>query len=161
MSTTRERMTSNAKFKELRLNRPARAMFWLEQLDNVYWMPEPPVRGRKNKSRRFVEKDVWQVRYWLDTLVGHNEEVVFSFDDGRFNKKGKLLIAFSGDTPFVDQNREPVYAFTVGARYALRDYNDPSRSKTAGNLKIAYIPSLDGNVAGYNLQIEFGDFLTA
>ena len=44
------------------------------------------------------------------------------------------------------------YAFTVGARYALRDYNDPSKSKTAGNLKIAYIPSLDGNVSRYGQQ---------
>lgn len=32
----------------------------------------------------------------------------------------------------------------IGARYALRDYNDPVRSKAVGNLKIAYIPSLDG-----------------
>ncbi|GAA1706154.1 extracellular solute-binding protein [Fodinicola feengrottensis] len=40
------------------------------------------------------------------------------------------------------------YAFTVGARYALRDYNDPTKSKAAGKLKIAYVPSLDGQVVG-------------
>jgi multiple sugar transport system substrate-binding protein len=50
--------------------------------------------------------------------------------------------------PLDDAMKNERYAFTVGARYALRDYNDPSRSKTAGNLKIAYIPSLDGNVVG-------------
>ena len=50
--------------------------------------------------------------------------------------------------PLDDAMKTDRYAFTVGARYALRDYNDPSKSKTAGNLKIAYIPSLDGNVVG-------------
>lgn len=50
--------------------------------------------------------------------------------------------------PLDDAMKNERYAFTVGARYALRDYNDPARSKTAGNLKIAYIPSLDGNVVG-------------
>jgi multiple sugar transport system substrate-binding protein len=50
--------------------------------------------------------------------------------------------------PLDDAMKNESYAFTIGARYALRDYNDPSRSKTAGNLKIAYIPSLDGNVVG-------------
>ena len=50
--------------------------------------------------------------------------------------------------PLDDAMKNERYAFTVGARYALRDYNDPSRSKTAGNLKIAYIPSLDGKVVG-------------
>lgn len=40
------------------------------------------------------------------------------------------------------------YAFTLGARYALRDYNDPKKSQQAGKLKIGYTPSLDGNVVG-------------
>jgi multiple sugar transport system substrate-binding protein len=50
--------------------------------------------------------------------------------------------------PLDDAMKNERYAFTIGARYALRDYNDPARSKSAGNLKIAYIPSLDGNVVG-------------
>lgn len=50
--------------------------------------------------------------------------------------------------PLDDAMKTERYAFTIGARYALRDYNDPARSKTAGNLKISYIPSLDGAVAG-------------
>lgn len=50
--------------------------------------------------------------------------------------------------PLDDAMKAERYAFTVGARYALRDYNDPSRSQAAGKLKIAYIPSLDGNATG-------------
>ncbi|MGH3585117.1 MAG: ABC transporter substrate-binding protein [Pseudonocardia sp.] len=50
--------------------------------------------------------------------------------------------------PLDDAMKAERYAFTIGSRYALRDYNDPSRSKAAGKLKIAYIPSLDGNVVG-------------
>ncbi|GAA0902947.1 sugar ABC transporter substrate-binding protein [Pseudonocardia zijingensis] len=50
--------------------------------------------------------------------------------------------------PLDDAMKAGRYAFTIGARYALRDYNDPSRSQSAGKLKIAYIPSLDGTVAG-------------
>jgi multiple sugar transport system substrate-binding protein len=50
--------------------------------------------------------------------------------------------------PLDDAMKTERYAFTVGARYALRDYNDPAKSKAAGNLKIAYIPSLDGTVVG-------------
>ena len=50
--------------------------------------------------------------------------------------------------PLDDAMKNERYAFTIGARYALRDYNDPARSQTAGNLKIAYIPSLDGTAAG-------------
>jgi multiple sugar transport system substrate-binding protein len=50
--------------------------------------------------------------------------------------------------PLDDAMKAERYAFTVGARYALRDYNDPARSQTAGNLKIAYIPSLDGSATG-------------
>jgi multiple sugar transport system substrate-binding protein len=40
------------------------------------------------------------------------------------------------------------YAYTVGARYALRDYNDPAKSKTAGKMKMALMPSLDGKEHG-------------
>ncbi|MEJ3654170.1 sugar ABC transporter substrate-binding protein [Actinomycetes bacterium KLBMP 9759] len=40
------------------------------------------------------------------------------------------------------------YAFNFGARYALRDYNDPARSQQAGKLKLAPIPSLDGTLKG-------------
>ncbi|MFI5731004.1 extracellular solute-binding protein [Kribbella sp. NPDC051587] len=40
------------------------------------------------------------------------------------------------------------YAFTIGARYALRDYNDPQKSKAAGKMKMALVPSLDGKVHG-------------
>jgi multiple sugar transport system substrate-binding protein len=50
--------------------------------------------------------------------------------------------------PLDDAMKAERYAFTVGARYALRDYNDPSRSQAAGKLKIAYIPSLDGSATG-------------
>jgi multiple sugar transport system substrate-binding protein len=50
--------------------------------------------------------------------------------------------------PLDDAMKAERYAFTIGARYALRDYNDPARSQTAGNLKIAYIPSLDGSATG-------------
>ena len=40
------------------------------------------------------------------------------------------------------------YAFTIGARYAARTYNDPDKSKVAGKAKIAMVPSLDGSSAG-------------
>jgi multiple sugar transport system substrate-binding protein len=40
------------------------------------------------------------------------------------------------------------YAFTIGARYACRDYNDPAKSKTAGKMKMALMPSLDGKEHG-------------
>lgn len=40
------------------------------------------------------------------------------------------------------------YAFNFGARYALQDYNDPAKSKSAGKLKLAPIPSLDGSLRG-------------
>lgn len=36
------------------------------------------------------------------------------------------------------------YAYTIGARYASRDYNDPAKSKAAGKIKMALVPSLDG-----------------
>lgn len=40
------------------------------------------------------------------------------------------------------------YAYTIGARYALRDYNDPAKSKAAGKMKLALVPSLDGKKHG-------------
>ncbi|MGW5362380.1 extracellular solute-binding protein [Actinopolymorpha pittospori] len=40
------------------------------------------------------------------------------------------------------------YAFTLGARYGLRKYNDPAQSKVAGKAKLALVPSLDGKVHG-------------
>jgi multiple sugar transport system substrate-binding protein len=40
------------------------------------------------------------------------------------------------------------YAYTIGARYANRDYNDPAKSKAAGKIKMALVPSLDGKVHG-------------
>ena len=40
------------------------------------------------------------------------------------------------------------YAFTVGARYAARTYNDPKKSKVAGKAKIALVPGLDGKSSG-------------
>jgi multiple sugar transport system substrate-binding protein len=40
------------------------------------------------------------------------------------------------------------YAYTIGARYANRDYNDPTKSKAAGKIKMALVPSLDGQVLG-------------
>ncbi len=40
------------------------------------------------------------------------------------------------------------YAYTIGARYANRDYNDPTKSKAAGKIKMALVPSLDGQVHG-------------
>jgi multiple sugar transport system substrate-binding protein len=40
------------------------------------------------------------------------------------------------------------YAYTIGARYANRDYNDPAKSKAAGKVKMALVPSLDGQVHG-------------
>jgi len=40
------------------------------------------------------------------------------------------------------------YAYTIGARYALRDYNDPAKSKTAGKMKMALMPSQDGKEHG-------------
>ncbi|GAA1578114.1 MULTISPECIES: ABC transporter substrate-binding protein [Kribbella] len=36
------------------------------------------------------------------------------------------------------------YAYTIGARYASRDYNDPAKSKAAGKIRMALVPSLDG-----------------
>ncbi|MCK2241935.1 MULTISPECIES: sugar ABC transporter substrate-binding protein [unclassified Crossiella] len=40
------------------------------------------------------------------------------------------------------------YAFTIGARYAARAFNDPARSKVAGRVKLGYVPSLDGRRLG-------------
>ena len=40
------------------------------------------------------------------------------------------------------------YAYTIGARYAARDYNDATKSKAAGKIKLGLIPSLDGGVHG-------------
>lgn len=40
------------------------------------------------------------------------------------------------------------YAFTIGARYAARQYNDPARSRIAGQVKLGMIPSLDGKTQG-------------
>lgn len=40
------------------------------------------------------------------------------------------------------------YAFAVGARYAARKYNDPAVSQVAGKLKMALVPSVDGDVHG-------------
>ncbi|MFB9299105.1 extracellular solute-binding protein [Kibdelosporangium philippinense] len=40
------------------------------------------------------------------------------------------------------------YAFTIGSRYALRTYNDPAKSKQAGKMKLAAIPSIDGTTKG-------------
>jgi len=40
------------------------------------------------------------------------------------------------------------YAFNLGSRYALRVYNDPAKSKAAGAMKLAQVPSLDGAVHG-------------
>ncbi|MEU4233994.1 extracellular solute-binding protein [Nonomuraea sp. NPDC026600] len=40
------------------------------------------------------------------------------------------------------------YAYTIGARYASRDYNDATKSKAAGKIRMALIPSLDGQVHG-------------
>ncbi|WP_431922263.1 extracellular solute-binding protein [Nonomuraea jabiensis] len=40
------------------------------------------------------------------------------------------------------------YAYTIGARYANRDYNDATKSKAAGKIRMALVPSLDGQVHG-------------
>lgn len=40
------------------------------------------------------------------------------------------------------------YAFTIGARYAVRKFNDPAVSKAAGKVKLGYVPSLDGRRLG-------------
>ncbi len=40
------------------------------------------------------------------------------------------------------------YAFVLAPRYALRTYNDPAKSKTAGKIKMAQVPSLDGHSQG-------------
>ena len=40
------------------------------------------------------------------------------------------------------------YAFVLAPRYSLRTYNDPAQSKTAGKIKMAPVPSLDGRGQG-------------
>ena len=40
------------------------------------------------------------------------------------------------------------YAYTIGARYALRTYNNPKESKVVGKAKIALMPGLDAKPAG-------------
>ncbi|GAB3399984.1 ABC transporter substrate-binding protein [Flindersiella endophytica] len=40
------------------------------------------------------------------------------------------------------------YAYTIGARYAARKYNDEKVSKVAGKVKLGFVPSLDGKVLG-------------
>ncbi|WP_328608792.1 extracellular solute-binding protein [Amycolatopsis sp. NBC_00345] len=40
------------------------------------------------------------------------------------------------------------YAFVLAPRYALRSYNDPAKSKTAGRIRLAPVPSLDGTTQG-------------
>ncbi|QWF84597.1 ABC transporter substrate-binding protein [Amycolatopsis sp. CA-230715] len=40
------------------------------------------------------------------------------------------------------------YAFVIAPRYALRSYNNPSKSKVAGAVKLAPLPTLDGKTEG-------------
>ncbi|MFD9889876.1 ABC transporter substrate-binding protein [Amycolatopsis sp. NPDC059027] len=40
------------------------------------------------------------------------------------------------------------YAFVITSRYTLRNYNDPAKSKTAGKIRLAQLPSLDGRTRG-------------
>ncbi|APU22097.1 extracellular solute-binding protein [Actinoalloteichus sp. GBA129-24] len=40
------------------------------------------------------------------------------------------------------------YAFTIQPRYSLRNYNDPAVSNTAGAMRLAPIPSIDGRTEG-------------
>lgn len=40
------------------------------------------------------------------------------------------------------------YAYVITSRYALRNYNDPAKSKTAGKIRLAPPPSLDGRTRG-------------
>lgn len=40
------------------------------------------------------------------------------------------------------------YAYTIGARYASRDFNDPAKSKAAGKIRMGLVPSLDGKEHG-------------
>lgn len=40
------------------------------------------------------------------------------------------------------------YAFTIGARYAARSYNDPAQSRVAGQIKMAMMPSVSGKTQG-------------
>jgi multiple sugar transport system substrate-binding protein len=40
------------------------------------------------------------------------------------------------------------YAYTIGARYAARKYNNPAQSKIAGKVKIGVVPNLDGKAEG-------------
>jgi len=50
--------------------------------------------------------------------------------------------------PFDNAFMSGQYAFTIGARYAARQYNDKTQSKVAGNVKIAMLPSVDGKTQG-------------
>lgn len=40
------------------------------------------------------------------------------------------------------------YAFVLAPRYAVRNYNDPTKSKVAGDVRMAPVPSLDGRTEG-------------
>jgi len=57
-----------------------------------------------------------------------------------FDKAALQLAAVPFDNAFMAGK----YAFTIGARYAAREYNDPSQSKVAGKVKMALIPGLSG-----------------
>lgn len=53
-----------------------------------------------------------------------------------------------GPTPVDEALSSGQYAFTFATRYGARVYNDPAKSKIAGKMKIALVPSLDGPSQG-------------
>jgi multiple sugar transport system substrate-binding protein len=111
-----------------------------------------------------------------DTWWGWWWALVFGSEGRMFDDAGKPLMASSdtiardvlawlGDAATKDKVLDPAstqllpipldnafmagkYAFTIGARYALRTYNDPRQSKVAGKAKLALMPSLDGQASG-------------
>jgi multiple sugar transport system substrate-binding protein len=111
--------------------------------------------------------DTWWSWWWA--LVFGSEGRMF--DDGgkpvmsSSDTVARDVLAWLGDATTKDKVLDPAssqllpipldnafmagkYAFTIGARYALRKYNDPQQSKVAGKAKLALMPSLDGQSSG-------------
>lgn len=53
-----------------------------------------------------------------------------------------------GPTPVDEALSSGQYAFTFATRYGARVYNDPAKSKIAGKMKMALVPTLDGPSKG-------------
>ncbi|ONI74665.1 hypothetical protein ALI144C_38190 [Actinosynnema sp. ALI-1.44] len=107
--------------------------------------------------------DTWSS--WVWTLVYGSDAALFSDDFKPTMDKARPIFDWIHKAATVSKVIDPAslqltpvpldnammagqYAFTIGPRYALRTYNDPAKSKQAGALKLAAVPSLDGTARG-------------